>query len=76
MDKARIEQLLKGAVEADLMLIQLCLREKRANPPTFLELLHEIHTEEEYEASRAKLNQSVCTVHAKLHVENKQRYKA
>lgn len=35
------------------------LRERRTKPPTFLELLKEIHTEEEYEASRAKLNQSV-----------------
>uniref|UniRef100_A0A3Q1G6J1 Paraneoplastic antigen Ma1 homolog n=1 Tax=Acanthochromis polyacanthus TaxID=80966 RepID=A0A3Q1G6J1_9TELE len=59
MDKARIEQLLKGAVGADLMLIQLRLRERRTNPPTFLELLREIRTEEEYEASRAKLHQPV-----------------
>lgn len=76
MDRTRLEQLLKGAVNADLMLIQLRLRERRANPPTFLELLCEIRKEEEYEASRAKLNQSVRTVNAKLQVENKQkRYK-
>lgn len=48
MDKACIEQLLKGAVDVDLMLIQLWLRERGANPPTFLEVLREIHTEEEY----------------------------
>lgn len=54
------------------MLMQMRLREKRTNPPTFLELLRETCTEEEYEASKEKLNQSVCTIHAKLQVENKQ----
>ncbi|XP_056157103.1 paraneoplastic antigen Ma1 homolog [Lampris incognitus] len=58
MDRARVVQLLKGAVDADLMMIQLRLRERRDNPPTFLDLLREIRTEEEYEASRAKLTQS------------------
>uniref|UniRef100_A0A8C5E1I7 Paraneoplastic antigen Ma1 homolog n=1 Tax=Gouania willdenowi TaxID=441366 RepID=A0A8C5E1I7_GOUWI len=63
MNTARVDQLLKGAVNADLMLLQLRLRERRANPPTFLELLKEIRTEEEYEASKVKLNQSVHGVH-------------
>ncbi|XP_034040041.1 paraneoplastic antigen Ma1 homolog [Thalassophryne amazonica] len=44
MDTARVNQLLKGAVNADLMLLQLRLRERRAKPPTFLELLREIRT--------------------------------
>ncbi|XP_034560089.1 uncharacterized protein LOC117827597 [Notolabrus celidotus] len=72
MNTARVDQLLKGAVNADLMLLQLRLRERRAKPPTFLELLKEIRTEEEYEASKVKLNQSVHTVHAKVQAENKQ----
>lgn len=72
MDTARVDQLLKGAVNADLMMLQLRLRERRVNPPTFLELLREIRTEEEYEASKIKLNQSVHTVHAKVQSENKQ----
>ncbi|KAK7884084.1 hypothetical protein WMY93_027207 [Mugilogobius chulae] len=72
MDRARINQLLKGAVNADLMLLQLRLRERKANPPTFLELLKEIRKEEEYEASKVKLNQSVHTVHAKVQAESKQ----
>ncbi|XP_056139662.1 uncharacterized protein LOC130115835 [Lampris incognitus] len=72
MIRARVEQLLKGAVDADLMLIQLRLRERKDNPRTFLELLREIRTEEEYEASRAKLTQStVRTVHARPQAENK-----
>ena len=70
MDRARVEQLLKGAVDADLMLIQLRLREKKDNPPTFLQLLRDIRTEEEYEASKAKLNQSVRTVYAKPQTES------
>uniref|UniRef100_A0A672F8S9 CCHC-type domain-containing protein n=1 Tax=Salarias fasciatus TaxID=181472 RepID=A0A672F8S9_SALFA len=57
MDTARVDQLLKGAVNADLMLLQLRLRERRANPPNFLDLLKEIRTEEEYEASKVKLIQ-------------------
>ncbi|XP_029944946.1 paraneoplastic antigen Ma1 homolog [Salarias fasciatus] len=70
MDRARLEQLLKGAVDADLMLIQLRLREKKDNPPTFLQLLRDIRTEEEYEASKAKLNQSVRSVYAKPQAES------
>lgn len=54
-DKARLEQLLRGAVASDLMLVNLCLRERKEKPPTFLQLLKEIRTEEEYEASRKQL---------------------
>lgn len=70
MDRARVEQLLKGVVDADLMLIQLRLREIKDNPPTFLQLLRDIRTEEEYEASKAKLNQSVRTVYTKPQTES------
>lgn len=72
MDTARVEQLLKGAVDADLMLINLRLRERRTKPPTFLELLREIRIEEEYEASRAKLNRSVSSVQVKPQADNRQ----
>lgn len=48
------------------------MRKSSAKPPPFLELLRERHTEEEYEASRAKLNHSVYTVHTKLQKVNKQ----
>lgn len=70
-DKARLEQLLRGAVVSDLMLIQLRLREKKSSPPTFLQLLSEIRIEEEYEASRRKLNSSVHRVQTK-HSETEQ----
>ncbi|XP_077388164.1 retrovirus-related Pol polyprotein from transposon 412 [Festucalex cinctus] len=54
-NKARLEQLIKGAVEADIMLLQLNLRERRSNPPSFLSLLKEIREEEERETARQKL---------------------
>ncbi|KAM3843165.1 paraneoplastic antigen Ma1 homolog [Diretmus argenteus] len=70
-DKARLEQLLRGAVASDLMLVNLRLRERRAAPPTFLQLLKEVRSEEEYEASRTKLNPSVRTVQAQSDYECK-----
>lgn len=54
-DKSRLEQLLRGAVASDLMLVNLRLRERKERPPTFLQLLKEIRTEEEYEASRRQI---------------------
>lgn len=63
-DRARVEQLLRGAVHSDIMLVQLKLRERRECPPSFLELLSEIRSEEEYESSRLKLNSSVRRVQA------------
>ncbi|KAJ8348558.1 hypothetical protein SKAU_G00271470 [Synaphobranchus kaupii] len=72
MDRARLEQLLRGAIASDLMLIQLRLRERKAAPPTFLQLLSEIRAEEEYEASRKKLGASVHQVHANPEVDMKQ----
>ena len=64
VDKARVDQLLRGAVASDLMLVNLRLRERKSNPPTFLQLLKEIRMEEEYEASRTKLVSSVNCVQA------------
>uniref|UniRef100_A0A672JW03 PNMA family member 2 n=1 Tax=Sinocyclocheilus grahami TaxID=75366 RepID=A0A672JW03_SINGR len=50
-NRVRVEQLLRGAVAADLMLVNHKLRERKENPPSFLELLSEIRSEEEYEIS-------------------------
>lgn len=55
IDKARLDQLIKGATRSDMMLLRLRLRERKNNPPTFLELLQEVRVEEEYEASRRRL---------------------
>lgn len=48
-DRPRINQLIRGAAESDMMLLQLRLRERKETPPTFLKLLNEIREEEEYE---------------------------
>ncbi|XP_076830977.1 uncharacterized protein LOC143476602 [Brachyhypopomus gauderio] len=72
VDSARVEQLLRGAIHSDLMLIQLKIRERRQNPPKFLELLSEIRAEEEYAAARAKLSSSVRGVHATKEVDSRQ----
>ncbi|XP_047657083.1 paraneoplastic antigen Ma1 homolog [Tachysurus fulvidraco] len=42
VDRARVEQLIRGDVESDMMLLQLRLRERKKRPPTFLNLLNEI----------------------------------
>lgn len=65
MDRVRIEQLIRGAVEADLMLLQLRLRERKANPPNFLALLNEIKEAEENESARHKIKTSVKPIHLK-----------
>uniref|UniRef100_A0A3B4DN85 Uncharacterized protein n=1 Tax=Pygocentrus nattereri TaxID=42514 RepID=A0A3B4DN85_PYGNA len=56
VDKVRVEQLLRGAVDSDLMLLQLRLRERKNNPPSFLKLLNEIKDEEEFEVARQRMN--------------------
>ncbi|KAG1952160.1 paraneoplastic antigen Ma1 [Pimephales promelas] len=62
LDQTRVEQLIRGAVESDLMLLQLRLRERRGNPPTFLTLLNEIREAEESEAARHSLGFTVKPV--------------
>uniref|UniRef100_A0A3Q2EBN3 Uncharacterized protein n=1 Tax=Cyprinodon variegatus TaxID=28743 RepID=A0A3Q2EBN3_CYPVA len=52
-DRVRVEQLLRGAIDSDLMLLQLRLKERRSKPPNFLDLLSEIRTEEEYQWEEA-----------------------
>lgn len=53
-DRVRIEQLLRGAVESDLMLVQLRLRERKDSPLSFLQLLTEIREEEDQQSLRQK----------------------
>ncbi|KAL6459408.1 hypothetical protein MHYP_G00328800 [Metynnis hypsauchen] len=62
---ARLDQLLKGAMGSDLMLLNLRLRGRRDSPPTFLQLLNEIRLEEGYEESRQKLKTSMRSVQVK-----------
>lgn len=37
VDRARVEQLLHGAVASDMMLVHLKLRDRKEHPPTFWE---------------------------------------
>ncbi|KAL6481950.1 hypothetical protein MHYP_G00100300 [Metynnis hypsauchen] len=55
VDRTRLEQLIRGSTESDYMLLNLRLRERKADPPSFLALLNEIREEEEFEATRQKL---------------------
>ncbi|XP_029350188.1 uncharacterized protein LOC115036194 [Echeneis naucrates] len=61
-DRARIDQVIRGTTESDIMLLNLRLRERKEKPPTFLKLLSEIREEEEYEIARRKLNTTVRQV--------------
>ncbi|XP_041963296.1 uncharacterized protein LOC121720890 [Alosa sapidissima] len=61
-DRVRVEQLLRGAVHSDLMLLQLQLREKKENPPSFLQLLNEIREEEQQQSVRQKSTATKTTV--------------
>ncbi|KAL2082689.1 hypothetical protein ACEWY4_022507 [Coilia grayii] len=58
-DRIRIEQLLRGAVESDLMLVQLRLRERKESPPSFLQLLTEIREEEDQQSVRQRVSPAV-----------------
>ncbi len=63
VDKARVEQLIRGAVESDMMLLQLRLRERKEHPPTFLRLLNEIREAEEIEVTRRKFTATAKPIH-------------
>ncbi len=63
VNKARVEQLIRGAVESDMMLLQLRLRERKEHPPTFLSLLNEIREAEEIEVTRRKFTANEKPIH-------------
>uniref|UniRef100_A0A3Q2Z0M1 Uncharacterized protein n=1 Tax=Hippocampus comes TaxID=109280 RepID=A0A3Q2Z0M1_HIPCM len=58
-DRARVEQLLRGAVDADILLLQLRLKERLSNPASFISLLSEIRSEEDLKITRQRTNSSV-----------------
>lgn len=62
VDRVRVEQLIRGAVESDLLLLQLRLRERKNHPPTFLTLLNEVREAEENEVARQKIKATVKCV--------------
>lgn len=62
VDKVRVEQLIRGAVHADMLLLQLGLRERKSRPPSFLGLLKEIREAEENEAARHRVTAKAKTI--------------
>lgn len=62
IDRARIDQLIQGATESEIMLLQLRLRERKEEPPTFLKLLSEIREEEDHARVRHESNTTVRQV--------------
>ncbi len=59
-----VEQLIRGAVHSDMMLLQLGLCERRERPPTFLSLLKEIREAKENEAARHRMTAKVTSIHS------------
>ncbi len=64
VEKVCVEQLIRGAVHSDMMLLQLGLRERRERPPTFLSLLKEIREAEENEAARHRMTAKATSIHS------------
>lgn len=62
MNRVRIEQILRGTVGADLMLLQLRIKDRRVDPPTFLHILSQIRVEEEHERVRHKVQAKVGNI--------------
>ncbi|XP_041123220.1 zinc finger CCHC domain-containing protein 18-like [Polyodon spathula] len=61
-NRARVEQLIRGAHPNDLKIVYLRLRERQEDPSSFLTILSEIRNEEEQEAVRHPVDVSVRTV--------------
>uniref|UniRef100_A0A3P9BLT2 CCHC-type domain-containing protein n=1 Tax=Maylandia zebra TaxID=106582 RepID=A0A3P9BLT2_9CICH len=57
VDRARIDQLIRGATQSEIMLLQLRLRERKEEPPAFLKLLSEIREEEDHARLRSELKE-------------------
>lgn len=59
-DRVRVDQLLHGIVDSELMLLQL--RERQRNPRNFLDLLAEIRVEEEHQQTGQRVSTRVWHV--------------
>ena len=64
-DRVRVEQLLRGAIGSDWMLLRMRLNERKVYPPNFLDLFTEIRTEEEHDRTRQRVNTRVRSVAAR-----------
>lgn len=71
-DSARVEQLIRGATESEIMLLQLRLRERKNSPPSFLTLLNEIREEEDQQSGRRKATNPVKSVVREVRVDHEE----
>nr|XP_054593063.1 paraneoplastic antigen Ma1 homolog [Nothobranchius furzeri] len=71
VDRARIDQLIRGATESEMMLLQLRLRERKEEPPTFPRLLSEIREEEDHARVRYESNTTVRQVNVGKETKDK-----
>uniref|UniRef100_A0A3P8U0A3 Paraneoplastic antigen Ma1 homolog n=1 Tax=Amphiprion percula TaxID=161767 RepID=A0A3P8U0A3_AMPPE len=68
-NKARVEQLIRGST-SDLMLLQLKIRERKDDPPSFLNLLREMIEEEKNNIFRVQLcflTSTMSCIHIEIH---------
>lgn len=67
MNRLRIEQVVRGALQQDMIALRICMTHKLRDPPTFSELLKEVREEEDMLQSRndtksTVMSQSVTSV--------------
>ncbi|KAK2831469.1 hypothetical protein Q7C36_016555 [Tachysurus vachellii] len=62
INKARMEQLIKGALTNDMVALQMRMTHTLRDTPSFLQLMKEVREEEHWVAARADVKASVATV--------------
>ncbi len=62
VNRARMDQLIKGALTNDMVALRIRMTHTLQSPPSFSKLMKEIHEEEHWVASRENVKVSVATV--------------
>lgn len=62
INKARMEQLIKGALTNDMVALRIRMTHTLRDPPSFSQLMKEVREEEHWVAARADVKASVSTV--------------
>lgn len=65
-----LEHLFRGTVESELMLLHFRITDRRGKPPSFLQLLSEIRSEEECASSQSRLTSSVNRASIRVETES------
>ena len=74
-DRSRLDQFVRGCLFHEDLVLDLQLRQKKANPPAFVDLLQEVRSEEERRAERDRRRadtqqKSPATKQAKVHQQS------